>query len=324
MTHFYAFNGDADGLCALQQLRLAERLAESGEVALVTGVKRDISLLRRVEAGAGDRVTVLDISLDQNREALDRILGQGATVRYFDHHFSGALPTSPGFTSHIDEAPDVCTSILVDRHLGGRYRKWAIAAAFGDSLPKVGAAMAAEAGLDAATTATLRDLGTYLNYNAYGDTIADLHFDPHALAALILPYADPVGFVRESATYATLSAGYASDMERARQLKPLHQEPGATVMRMPDEAWAKRAIGVYANELARSLQGGALAILSPNAAGGFVASLRVPAGAEVPADAFCRRFPTGGGRALAAGVNHLPLEEAERFTSAFVDCYRCR
>ena len=54
------FNGDADGICALHQLRLAEP-AESG---LVTGPKRDIGLLARVTAQAGDRVTVLDIALD--------------------------------------------------------------------------------------------------------------------------------------------------------------------------------------------------------------------------------------------------------------------
>ena len=36
------FNGDADGLCALHQLRLAEPLADA---QLVTGVKRDIALL---------------------------------------------------------------------------------------------------------------------------------------------------------------------------------------------------------------------------------------------------------------------------------------
>lgn len=40
----YAFNGDADGLCALQQLRLAE----GADAVLVTGVKRDIHLLKRV------------------------------------------------------------------------------------------------------------------------------------------------------------------------------------------------------------------------------------------------------------------------------------
>ena len=53
------FNGDADGLCALHQLRLAEPAAAE----LVTGVKRDIALLERVAAAPGDLVTVLDVSL---------------------------------------------------------------------------------------------------------------------------------------------------------------------------------------------------------------------------------------------------------------------
>ena len=44
MTHSYVFNGDADGLCALQQLRLASPRGAGGET-LVTGVKRDIALL---------------------------------------------------------------------------------------------------------------------------------------------------------------------------------------------------------------------------------------------------------------------------------------
>jgi len=38
------FNGDADGICALIQYRLAN----PAESTLVTGVKRDISLLERV------------------------------------------------------------------------------------------------------------------------------------------------------------------------------------------------------------------------------------------------------------------------------------
>ena len=55
MAYFDVFNGDADGLCALQQLRLAEPRAAT----LVTGVKRDIALLRRVPRVAGASVTVL-------------------------------------------------------------------------------------------------------------------------------------------------------------------------------------------------------------------------------------------------------------------------
>ena len=66
------FNGDADGICALLQLRKAE----PREATLVTGVKRDINLLGKVEAGAGDLITVLDVSMDKNRAALDKVLGQ--------------------------------------------------------------------------------------------------------------------------------------------------------------------------------------------------------------------------------------------------------
>ena len=102
MTHFDVFNGDADGLCALQQLRLAA----PRDAVLVTGVKRDIALLQRVPAGPGDSVTALDISLDANRAALMELLGRGVTVEYFDHHYPGDVPvqfadaiTNPG---HVD------------------------------------------------------------------------------------------------------------------------------------------------------------------------------------------------------------------------------
>ena len=77
MADFDAFNGDADGVCALVQLRLAE----PRESTLITGVKRDIGLAKRIEAGAGDRVTVLDVSLDKNRDDIQRILDAGATKK---------------------------------------------------------------------------------------------------------------------------------------------------------------------------------------------------------------------------------------------------
>lgn len=47
------FNGDADGICALHQWRLAYPV----ETTLVTGVKRDIQLLQSVKVGAGDTAT---------------------------------------------------------------------------------------------------------------------------------------------------------------------------------------------------------------------------------------------------------------------------
>ena len=132
--HNYVFNGDADGLCALQQLRLALPRAAAGQEALITGVKRDIALLARVAPAAGDACTVLDVSLDVNRAALVALLDAGVSVRYFDHHFAGEIPAHPGLDAHIDLSPNVCTSLLVDRFLDGRCRRWALVGAYGDSM----------------------------------------------------------------------------------------------------------------------------------------------------------------------------------------------
>src|SRR5947207_2402070 len=89
LRRIFAFNGDADGLCALQQLRLAEPGAEP---QLVTGPKRHTRLLSGMSAAAGDEVTVLDVSFHANRDDVLRLLEAGARVRYFDHHHAGELP----------------------------------------------------------------------------------------------------------------------------------------------------------------------------------------------------------------------------------------
>ena len=79
MTNFYAFNGDADGLCALQQLRLAD----AAPAELITGVKRDIELLQRVPAKAGDCVTVLDVSLEGGGTDVERVdVASGKPARW--------------------------------------------------------------------------------------------------------------------------------------------------------------------------------------------------------------------------------------------------
>jgi hypothetical protein len=318
MTRFYAFNGDADGLCALQQLRLAD----SREATLVTGVKRDIELLQRVNAAAGDDVTVLDISLDANRDHLHRLLDAGAAVRYFDHHYAGELPQHRNFDANIEESSDVCTSTLVDRHLAGRHRPWAIVAAFGDNLKDLAVAMAKAAGIDATTAATLERLGICLNYNAYGNTLSDLCFDPEDLARQMLPFADPMEFVRRSPAFVQLGARFEEDMQRARTLKPARKVPGATMVVLPDEAWARRAIGVLANELAQAQPDCAIAIVSPKAQGGFTVSVRVPSQHPIAADEFCRAFATGGGRRLAAGINHMAATDLDGFAASFEARFR--
>ncbi|UBM27286.1 acetyltransferase [Pseudomonas sp. p1(2021b)] len=319
MIDHCAFNGDADGLCALQQLRLSGELDPA--VRLVSGVKRDIALLRRVQAGPGDRVTVLDIAHEQNREDVQRLLADGAQVRYFDHHFPGELPQHPAFEAHIDTAAHVCTSLLVDAWLQGWAHRWAVAAAFGDGMPGPARALAERHGLVEADVAALAELGQLLNYNAYGDSLADLHFEPLALAEQLRPYADPLDFVRDSECFTVLRAGYAADMAAAEGLSPWREGAGMRLFRLPAQAWARRVSGVLANSLAAAAPGRALGLLSAKPDGDWMFSLRVPEGAVWSADAFCRQFPGGGGRVRAAGINRLGVEQLPELADRLVACY---
>jgi len=170
VRYFDVFNGDADGICALHQLRLADPL----DSILVTGLKHEIALLERVRAREGDVVTVLDLSLDRNRAGLESLLGRGVHVRYFDHHYAGEIPASDDLEPVIDTAGGWCTSALVDRHLGGRFRAWAVVGAFGDQLDALAARLGASIGLDASALDVLRNLGHTLNYNAYGVSDGDV------------------------------------------------------------------------------------------------------------------------------------------------------
>ena len=308
--HFVVFNGDADGLCALQQLHLAEGLAAA---ALVTGPKRRIALLAGVSAGAGDQVSVLDVSFHSNRDAVLRLLAAGARVRYFDHHHAGELPEHPRLEAHIDTAPAMCTSAIVDRYLGGARRAWAAVGAYGDNLKETGNALHADPRLER--------LGVLLNYNAYGESEQDLFFPPAELHRRLAPHADPVQFIREDPAYQTLENGYADDMQRAASLKPAAAREKAAVYVLPDAPWARRVSGALANNLARSAPSRAHAMLSPNSAGGMQVSVRAPLERPAGAAGLCLEYETGGGREAAAGINHLPAEKVDAFTGRFLDYF---
>ncbi len=311
MRYIDVFNGDADGLCALQQLRLDE----PADSVLVTGVKRDIALLDRVNAGAGDRVTVLDVALDTNRSALVRLLEAGARVRYFDHHIAADVPTHPNLAIRIDPSPMVCTSALVDHQLGGRHRAWAVVAAFGDGLPALGQQLASQCGLTETDTTRLARLGECLNYNSYGESVADLHVNPAELALALRPHRSPLEFVGQSPVYPRLSRGFDEDMHCAAGLRPEYELPAAALFILPDTPWARRIIGVFAHREARKHPERAHAILSPNSGGGYTVSVRAPMANPVGAGELCRQFLSGGGRNAAAGINHLPVEEVQRFAA---------
>jgi hypothetical protein len=317
MAQFDVFNGDADGLCALHQLRLARPAAAQ----LVTGVKRDVALLDRVQAAGGDRVTVLDISLATNRTALIRLLDAGAFIDYFDHHDSGVVPVHPGLTAHIDQSADVCTSLLVDAHLRGRFRIWAIVAAFGDNLTRRAAAMSIALGLDAGATAMIKSLGEALNYNAYGDSEGDLLIHPQALYRELHEYEDPLAFATENPWFERLQAARTSDLDSAWQATPLFTRDCGAVYCLPDAAWSRRVRGAFGNDLSTRWPDRAHAILTPNERGGYVVSLRAPFSAPDRASELARRFPGGGGRAASAGINDLGQEGVDDFVAAFFEFF---
>jgi hypothetical protein len=312
VTAYDVFNGDADGMCALRQLRLHE----PRDAVLVTGAKRDVALLSRVQPRAGDLLTVLDISLHENREPLLRALAAGARCTYFDHHFPGDIPPHPHLTAHIQYAPDTCTSLIVDAVLAGHYRAWAVAAAFGDNLPQVARDAARPLGLAPERVELLRELGELLNYNAYGESVDDLHFHPAALYQRLARFQDPLVFAEQDEAFATLKQGYRSDMALAAQVRPQLDTAAHLAVVLPDTGWARRVSGPWANALANRAPQRAHAVLVQRG-DVLTVSIRAPMAHPVGADALARRFPTGGGRAGAAGINALPQSELDRFLAAF-------
>lgn len=308
------FNGDADGICALIQLRLAK----PANTKLITGVKRDINLLEKVSATTGDQITVLDISLEKNQAALGKLLDQGAEIFFVDHHKSGEIPNHPALTTIIDTSPNTCTSLLINQHLQGQYPLWALTAAFGDNINLRAEQLAEEISLPATKTKQLKDLGICINYNGYGSCIEDLHFPPDKLFLEMASYTSPFDFISENAgIYEKLLNGYHSDMHKAMSIQPEYKTQYTAVYLLPDQVWSRRISGVFGNELANQHPGRAHAIVSYNKAGEYQISVRAPLTQKKGADELCSAFPSGGGRKAAAGINHLPKKELPYFIKAF-------
>lgn len=313
MTHYDVFNGDADGICALHQLRLAEPKASE----LITGVKRDIDLVKQIPVNDATSVTVLDVSMDKNRNALMPLLDAGIPVAYYDHHFAGDIPKNDTLSANIDTDANTCTGLIVNKQLQGAHLPWAVTAAYGDNLFESAASAATPLHLSEQQLLALRELGTLLNYNGYGSSLSDLFFTPADLYNRVKPYASPFDFIADDDAFATLKDGYHGDMQKAQSTKPLMATIATAVFVFPEEAFARRVSGVYANDLAQQNPDRAHAMLSTLPGDGYLVSVRAPLSNKTGADELCRQFETGGGRKAAAGINFLPASDLDKFTSAF-------
>lgn len=313
MKYIDVFNGDADGLCALVQLRLEQpRQSE-----LITGIKRDINLLSRVQADANDHVTVLDISFEKNAADVTRLLDKGVTIDYFDHHKTGELIKHKNLQINIDLASNTCTSLIVDKQLNGKYRAWALTAAFGDNLIDTAMQQGLDSGFSEKQLLSLKDLGIYLNYNGYGASTDDLFFHPATLFEKVRSYKTPFEFLEnENDTFELLENGYRQDMSLAQQAPLIHESEHSAIIQLPDEVWARRVSGVFGNELANLYPDRAHAVITEKHGGNYLVSVRAPLNRKFGADDLVSQFPTGGGRKAAAGINQLPAEMLGQFIDA--------
>lgn len=316
--HFDVFNGDADGICALIQLRLDQPRASQ----LITGIKRDIQLLDKFTVTSGDRITVLDISLQKNSARVNEFLSQGAHIFYVDHHQPGDIPKHPHLKTLINTDSSICTSLLVNQYLNGKYPLWAITAAFGDNLNHSAEQLAATLNLSKTELETLKNLGIYINYNGYGGCIDDLHFAPDRLYREMAEFQSPFDFIGDNHDIFTqLEQGYREDMANAQRLVPEYQSDAVAVFILPDTAWARRVNGVFGNFLANLHPSRAHAVITHNKDNDYQVGVRAPLSNKAGADELCSAFPTGGGRKAAAGINHLPGDQLSIFIKKFEDFY---
>lgn len=316
--HYDVFNGDADGIIALLQLRLAEPKASM----LVSGVKRDIQLLEKLSVNPGDSVVALDISMEQNKVGLEALLAAGASVFYADHHKCGDIPQHANLATHIDLDPNTCTALIIDKLLNGRFHAWAITAAYGDNLITKAEQLADDAKLSSQQKEQLKELGTLINYNGYGAKLEDLHFDPVRLFQQLLAYDDPFAVIADQASpFYVLRAAYQQDMDKALAITPKYHSEKLGLFELPNDAFSRRISGVYGNLLANQNPDSAHAVLTTNLDGTYTVSLRAPLNNKQGAGDICSQFPSGGGRAAAAGINALEQTDLERFIETVESYY---
>ncbi|MGB0201575.1 MAG: hypothetical protein ACPGSV_02525 [Candidatus Poseidoniaceae archaeon] len=274
---WYAYNGDADGICSMVQWGLVYGI----EGQRVTGVKRDIELLERVNPNTDDEIIVMDISLARNHARAVELSSHGFEITWFDHHLAGE--PIDAIRTHIDTSSDVCTARIVEKFLGVD-SDWAQVALHGDGLSVH------------SIKPEFKELGELLNYNGYGADLSDLHFHPDELLLLCLQAKTPQNFM-DTQAFMTLKNGFESDLSNAKNI-----EPSNGYYLLPNEAWARRVVGVMAHRINESGDGPHVIAIDKGE------TLQVSIRGSEGIGELCKMFG-GGGRATAGGIDALPKSE---------------
>jgi hypothetical protein len=184
--------------------------------------------------------------------------------------------------------------------------------------------LALEAGYSEDQITQLKVLGETLNYNGYGEEASDLAVWPVDCAAELKGYSDPWEYVARSPLFEKILKQKKSDEEALGQVEILHLSTAGEICLMPRGAFSRRMSGIYSNDrvyLEPDLAHATLTHLENEA--GYRVSIRAPKNRMRGADELAQRFPTGGGRAGAAGVNVLGEAKLVEFFDAFDEVFSC-
>ncbi len=310
MTQYDIFNGDADGLCALTQLRLEEDI----ESKLVTGTKREIKLLENIDPQTGDKVLALDISLERNRDLAIEYLERGVSIEWFDHHLPGDPISHPNLKTNIDMSPYGCTSTIINDKLNGKHLEWAAVASFGDFIPNRGIELLKYSN-NLKSLQKFRELGILINYNSYGRNIEDLHFHPTTLLREMIDSVVPMNFINTS-IFKYLKNGYTRDLENARNCC----EDEIMVL-LPNEKWGHRISGTLAHLLFEEEPNKPHIVAVKNDSESYTVSLRAPKSNPYGAGELCKLFG-GGGRSSAGGIDSMQGEELDELKNQILSRWK--
>lgn len=308
MDKYLVFNGDADGICAAHQYYLENQT----QFQAVTGVKRDISLLKKIEKVENSEINVFDIAVEKNARWLNQLLGNNNRIQWFDHHISKELPAHSNLTYNIRTDVDVNTSLIVSQYLNKPQSPWAIVGLFGDNMQERASQIGRSIGFDEIQIQSLKRMGELLNYNAYGSSLEDLYFHPAAILEKLQPYLNPLEFIQNETLIDNLARGYEEDFKQIEQVEWLTRN----IVLLPDQKWARRVIGDFAYQLVRNQPEQNFAVLL-TIGDSFQVSIRTSSSGKKNAGKFCMGFPTGGGRKGAAGINDLPIKQLDHFIREF-------
>lgn len=319
MMVYDIFNGDADGIFSVIQFQ--KKYPQ--KTKLITGIKRDIELLKDLEPNSDDYLRIFDISMKKNMPYLSGLLKRNIDIIYFDHHDPGNIPLKNNLESYISTSPNACTSLLVSAYLKKEFHIWAIPGIFGDNLSDVALEESKKLKLGYKEIQKLKILGELVNYNSYGETIGDLTVHPKLLLEEIIEYDSPLNVIdNKSSLINEIQEVFTSDYQQAKKSETLYTDENVSVIKMKNHISSNRISGYYSNHIANENPYKAHAIITTNKEKNIKVSIRAPLNKNKGAVAVAKKFPTGGGRERAAGINNLPIEMLDEFIKEFSSFYR--